>query len=66
MPNTLSPADIEYTDRHNQFYEKFSSRQCISDILESLWNIPSHLAVARQYAAQDGGRGGCAACSVAV
>lgn len=35
--------DVEYTDRGNQFYEKFSMRTNISELLEWLWTIPAHL-----------------------
>ena len=31
--------DIEYTDRHNQFFEKFHMRLYIAEMLEYLWNI---------------------------
>lgn len=30
------------TDRHNQFYEKFSMRQNIGDILMHCWTLQSH------------------------
>lgn len=32
--------DIEFTDRHNTFYEKFSTRYQIGEILGYLWNLP--------------------------
>jgi hypothetical protein len=35
-------ADVEMTDRHNQFYEKFSMRQNIGDILMHCWTLQSH------------------------
>ncbi len=34
--------DIEFTDRSNAFYEKFSSRARIGQILEDLWSMPAH------------------------
>ena len=34
--------DIEFTDRSNQFYEKFSTRAHVGLLLEMLWNMPSH------------------------
>lgn len=34
--------DIEFTERHNQFYEKFSTRARISDLFEFLWSNPGH------------------------
>lgn len=43
--------DIEITDRHNQFYEKFATRQQIGEILIHLWGMPQHRAAWRQLAA---------------
>ena len=34
--------DIENTDRHNQFYEKFGTRSKIGDVFEHLWGQPQH------------------------
>lgn len=34
--------DIEFTDRSNQFYEKFSTRANVGVLLEMLWNMPTH------------------------
>ncbi|KAL3145548.1 hypothetical protein ABBQ32_003373 [Trebouxia sp. C0010 RCD-2024] len=34
--------DIEFTDRSNQFYEKFSTRANVGLLLEMLWNMPAH------------------------
>ena len=34
--------DIEYTERGNQFNEKFMMRQQIAEILEWLWQVPQH------------------------
>jgi len=42
--------DIEFTERHNQFYEKFSTRAHIGDLFEHLWENPGHRATWRQYA----------------
>ncbi|KAL4426229.1 hypothetical protein ABPG77_009844 [Micractinium sp. CCAP 211/92] len=42
--------DIEITDRHNQFYEKFATRQQIGEILVHLWGMPQHRAAWRQLA----------------
>jgi hypothetical protein len=33
------------TDRHNQFYEKFSMRQNIGDILMHCWTLQPHRSV---------------------
>lgn len=33
---------VEFTGRSNQFYEKFSSRHIISELLEFLWLFPEH------------------------
>lgn len=35
-------ADVEVTDRHNQFYEKFQMRQSIGDILMHCWTLQRH------------------------
>lgn len=43
--------DVEYTDRGNQFYEKFSMRSQISELLEWLWTIPAHLDTWRKIGA---------------
>ena len=34
--------DIEFTDRSNSFYEKFSTRANVGMLLELLWNLPAH------------------------
>lgn len=34
--------DIEYTDRAAQFYEKFSMRSQIAELLAWLWDMPQH------------------------
>jgi len=51
--------DVEFTDRHNQFYMKFQSRQALADILRYLWEQPQHKEVWHAYAAREGsGSGG--------
>lgn len=32
--------DIEMTDRHNTFYEKFTTRYQIGEIMAYLWQLP--------------------------
>jgi hypothetical protein len=45
IPGLLSLyKDIEYTERGNQFYEKFRYRFEITELLEWLWNEPDHRA----------------------
>lgn len=34
--------DIEFTDRSNAFYEKFSTRAQVGELLRELWNMPAH------------------------
>lgn len=34
--------DIEFTGSHTQFYDKFSIRHNIGELLEYLWTIPAH------------------------
>uniref|UniRef100_A0A1D2ADH7 RING-type E3 ubiquitin transferase n=2 Tax=Auxenochlorella protothecoides TaxID=3075 RepID=A0A1D2ADH7_AUXPR len=36
--------DIEMTDRHNTFYEKFTTRYQIGEIMAYLWQLPQHQA----------------------
>eukprot|EP00475_Leptophrys_vorax_P033553 TRINITY_DN5293_c0_g2_i1.p1 TRINITY_DN5293_c0_g2~~TRINITY_DN5293_c0_g2_i1.p1 ORF type:complete len:368 (+),score=38.64 TRINITY_DN5293_c0_g2_i1:49-1104(+) len=36
--------DVEFTGGHNAFYEKFNTRFEIADLLEYLWDVPSHRA----------------------
>ncbi|CAI5516161.1 unnamed protein product [Closterium sp. Naga37s-1] len=36
--------DVEFTGSHNAFYEKFNTRFEIADLLEYLWDVPSHRA----------------------
>lgn len=42
--------DIERTDRHNTFYEKFNTRYQIGRILAHLWHRPGHRAAWRAVA----------------
>lgn len=50
--------DIEYTERGNQFYEKFQMRGEIADLLAWLWEVPQHRENWRRVGAENGGRGG--------
>ncbi|KAJ0973827.1 hypothetical protein J5N97_015792 [Dioscorea zingiberensis] len=34
--------DIEFTGSHTQFFDKFTIRHNIAELLEYLWNVPSH------------------------
>eukprot|EP01018_Ginkgo_biloba_P036582 Gb_15414 [translate_table: standard] len=34
--------DIEFTGAHTQFYDKFNIRHNIAELLEYLWQVPSH------------------------
>ncbi|PRW05883.1 putative ubiquitin conjugation factor E4 [Chlorella sorokiniana] len=45
--------DIEITDRHNTFYEKFSTRYQIGEILCYLWNLPQHRTAWRTLAQRE-------------
>lgn len=45
--------DIEHTDRHNAFYEKFNIRYEIGELAGQLWNIPSHKESWRNVARED-------------
>ncbi|XP_045811335.1 probable ubiquitin conjugation factor E4 isoform X2 [Trifolium pratense] len=40
--------DIEFTGSHTQFYDKFNIRHNIAELLEYLWNVPSHRSAWRQ------------------
>ncbi|KAL2898674.1 putative ubiquitin conjugation factor E4 [Bienertia sinuspersici] len=42
--------DIEFTGSHTQFYDKFNIRHYIAELLEYLWQVPSHRNVWRQIA----------------
>jgi ubiquitin conjugation factor E4 B len=39
--------DVERTDRHNAFYEKFQTRREIGEVLAHLWAAPEHRAAWR-------------------
>ncbi|KAL5987810.1 E3 ubiquitin-protein ligase pub1 [Asimina triloba] len=45
--------DIEFTGSHTQFYDKFNIRHNIAELLEYLWNIPSHCNAWRQIAREE-------------
>ncbi|XP_022868548.1 probable ubiquitin conjugation factor E4 [Olea europaea var. sylvestris] len=45
--------DIEFTGSHTQFYDKFNIRHNISELLEYLWQVPSHRNVWRQIAKEE-------------
>jgi len=53
-PPTLS--DVEVTDRNNQFYEKFSMRQNIGDILMHCWTLQPHRWATGRGVGAGGGR----------
>ncbi|VFQ68550.1 unnamed protein product [Cuscuta campestris] len=42
--------DIEFTGSHTQFYDKFNIRHNIAELLEYLWQVPSHRNAWRQIA----------------
>ena len=45
--------DIERTDRHNAFYEKFNTRYQIGEILAYLWELPQHRETWQQVATNE-------------
>ncbi|XP_021721463.1 probable ubiquitin conjugation factor E4 [Chenopodium quinoa] len=45
--------DIEFTGSHTQFYDKFNIRHNIAELLEYLWQVPSHRNVWRQIAKEE-------------
>lgn len=45
--------DIEFTGSHTQFYDKFNIRHNIAELLEYLWNVPSHRSAWRQIAKEE-------------
>lgn len=45
--------DIEFTGSHTQFYDKFNIRHNIAELLEYLWNVPSHRNAWRQIAKEE-------------
>ncbi|XVF60552.1 hypothetical protein PTKIN_Ptkin08bG0057000 [Pterospermum kingtungense] len=42
--------DIEFTGSHTQFYDKFNIRHNIAELLEYLWQVPSHCNTWKQIA----------------
>eukprot|EP01025_Chloroclados_australasicus_P016948 TRINITY_DN18645_c0_g3_i1.p1 TRINITY_DN18645_c0_g3~~TRINITY_DN18645_c0_g3_i1.p1 ORF type:complete len:991 (-),score=66.73 TRINITY_DN18645_c0_g3_i1:343-3291(-) len=59
VPNLLQLyVDIEMTDRHNTFYEKFQPRALCSYVLEYLWEIPRHRKRWQEFANETGQAGG--------
>lgn len=44
--------DVELTDRHNAYYEKFNNRYHFGVVLSYLWNLPQHRASWRLLAQQ--------------
>ncbi|XP_065855974.1 probable ubiquitin conjugation factor E4 [Euphorbia lathyris] len=45
--------DIEFTGSHTQFYDKFNIRHNIAELLEYLWQVPSHRNAWRQIAREE-------------
>lgn len=45
--------DIEFTGSHTQFYDKFNIRHNIAELLEYLWQVPSHHNAWRQIAKEE-------------
>ncbi|KAG6523946.1 probable ubiquitin conjugation factor E4 isoform X1 [Zingiber officinale] len=45
--------DIEFTGSHTQFFDKFNIRHNIAELLEYLWNVPSHRNAWRQIAREE-------------
>ncbi|XVE83728.1 hypothetical protein DITRI_Ditri16bG0109600 [Diplodiscus trichospermus] len=45
--------DIEFTGSHTQFYDKFNIRHNISELLEYLWQVPSHHNAWKQIAKEE-------------
>ncbi|KAF6171741.1 hypothetical protein GIB67_007262 [Kingdonia uniflora] len=45
--------DIEFTGSHTQFYDKFNIRHNIADLLEYLWQVPSHRNAWKQIAREE-------------
>ncbi|KAI0516607.1 hypothetical protein KFK09_009284 [Dendrobium nobile] len=45
--------DIEFTGSHNQFFDKFTIRHNIAELLEYLWNVPSHRNAWRKIAKEE-------------
>lgn len=45
--------DIEFTGSHTQFYDKFNIRHNIAELLEYLWQVPSHCNAWKQIAKEE-------------
>ncbi|XP_024033127.1 probable ubiquitin conjugation factor E4 [Morus notabilis] len=45
--------DIEFTGSHTQFYDKFNIRYNIAELLEYLWQVPSHRNAWRRIAKEE-------------
>ncbi|XP_023527242.1 probable ubiquitin conjugation factor E4 [Cucurbita pepo subsp. pepo] len=45
--------DIEFTGSHTQFYDKFNIRHNIAELLEYLWQVPSHRSAWRMIAKEE-------------
>ncbi|XP_041002571.1 probable ubiquitin conjugation factor E4 [Juglans microcarpa x Juglans regia] len=45
--------DIEFTGAHNQFFDKFNIRHNIAELLEYLWQVPSHRNAWRKIAKEE-------------
>lgn len=45
--------DVEFTGSHTQFYDKFNIRHNIAELLEYLWQVPSHRNAWRQIAREE-------------
>ncbi|CAK7323007.1 unnamed protein product [Dovyalis caffra] len=45
--------DIEFTGSHTQFYDKFNIRHNIAELLEYLWQVPSHRNIWRKIAKEE-------------
>ncbi|KAM0885791.1 hypothetical protein ACQ4PT_030100 [Festuca glaucescens] len=54
VPNLLKLyVDIEFTGSHTQFFDKFNIRHNIAELLEYLWDVPSHRNAWKQIAKQE-------------
>ncbi|KAL3525885.1 hypothetical protein ACH5RR_014257 [Cinchona calisaya] len=49
--------DIEFTGSHTRFYDKFNIRHNIAELLEYLWQVPSHENAWRQFAEEEEEKG---------
>lgn len=45
--------DIEFTGSHTQFFDKFNIRHNIAELLEYLWQVPSHQNIWRKIAKEE-------------